>query len=237
MKIEKDFLIKYSIKDYQVIKKFKSKKNSVFLLELDSDLWENKKVVVKKYSSSEQNRKQEISVLKKLYKHQLNVPQLYYQGKNIIVLEYIKGELLIELLFSKEYKANGISGEINLVLNKLADWFFNYYRIMNSNNRLTTILGDVNLRNFIFSQQEIYGFDFESCQKGIFEQDIGRLCAFILTYDPMFTDWKKKLVHKLKKIMIEKLKLDCKTLASEFKKELWAIEQRRNIEIPDFNMI
>ncbi len=236
MKLETEFLNKWAVTDYRVLNNFQSKKNRVFLLEIKSQVQGMQKVVVKKYKSGAENKKKETRILQRLFIQKVNVPQVYYEGKKMIILEYIKGKLLVDLLYSTGYRRGEINEQVSFVLEKLADWFKQFYEVMAQNKKETIIMGDVNFRNLILSKQEIYGLDFESCQKGIPEQDMGRLCAFALTYDPAFTDWNIKLTQKLARIMVDKLNLVHNILQTEFKKELFAIKIRRNIDIPDLNM-
>lgn len=56
---------------------------------------------------------------------------------------------------------------------------------------MNLLKNDSNLRNFIFSNQQIYGLDFEEMSYGDPMADIGDICFFLLTNSPSFTEAKK----------------------------------------------
>ena len=70
------------------------------------------------------------------------------------------------------------------------------------------------------------------CAPGYIEEDLGKLFAFILTYDPVFTDWKISRVKDLFKYLSDKYPADIDSIRSEMNKELIAIKDRRGLEIP-----
>ncbi len=78
----------------------------------------------------------------------------------------------------------------------------------------------------------IYGLDFEDCREGLPEQDIGRFCAFLLTYIPSFTPFKINAARQAFGTISRGLGLNRKTVLMEIEKELTAISRRRRMEVP-----
>ena len=56
--------------------------------------------------------------------------------------------------------------------------------------------GDVNLRNFVYSNNRIYGLDFEKLSTGDSRIDLGNMCFFILTNYPSFTREKHIMIRR-----------------------------------------
>ena len=73
----------------------------------------------------------------------------------------------------------------------LAEWFYNFHNFFKTNEGLI-IRGDSNLRNFIFTDK-INGVDFEESRIGQPVEDLARLCASVLSTNPMFEPDKFKL--------------------------------------------
>ena len=71
------------------------------------------------------------------------------------------------------------------MLEQLAAWFVNCYRILDDFYGYSIALNDVNLRNFIAAER-IYGLDFEDCRAGTKVEDMGKFCAFALTLRSCF---------------------------------------------------
>ncbi|NLZ39274.1 MAG: hypothetical protein GX893_06675 [Firmicutes bacterium] len=171
----------------------------------------------------------EAQIMQALYDEGLAVPKIIASGANYLVLEYIQGKNLLTWFEEQEKKAQKPAGskEITSVLEQWALWFADFYGILHRKYGYSIILNDVNLRNFIVTEQEIFGFDFEDCRTGKKEEDLGRLCAFILTYDPIFTFWKYQFVLAIKDIIVKSLNLSWETVFKEIKKELECMKERR----------
>jgi len=191
MILDHDLVNGLGIEKYSVIEKFYSKKNDVYKIK---NIYKNNKeeiCVIKNFNNID-NMNREIDMLKNLKNKGLAVPEIYYVGKKEVVMEYIEGKTLLDVI---------CENEINKVFDydivrKLLIWLKNFYSITRNSMNKKIIMSDVNLRNFIVDKH-IYGIDFENCKKGNIEEDIGKLCAYILTYDPSFTEWKVKLVDKI----------------------------------------
>ncbi|HZK25694.1 MAG TPA: hypothetical protein VFC74_09985, partial [Oscillospiraceae bacterium] len=59
------------------------------------------------------------------------------------------------------------------------------------------------------------------------EEDIGKFCAFVLTYDPAFTFWKYQFILAVKETLVKKLKLPWSAVFLEMEKELQRMSERR----------
>lgn len=162
-----------------------SKRNNVYLAEVYNSINIGKKLIVKEYKGQSGN---EVFSLYMLKRHGLRVPQIIWYDEQVLVMEYIQGILLAELL------ADQVS-DWKLWVNALAGWLHELHGCMNINNKdiskqACLSKADLNLRNFIFDGRVFYGIDFEDICFYPPERDLGVLCAFILNNDPMFADWK-----------------------------------------------
>ncbi|UNC91951.1 BUD32 family EKC/KEOPS complex subunit [Candidatus Contubernalis alkaliaceticus] len=232
--LEEKFIKQWEIKEYCLIKKFKSKKNQVYLIKAEMESGLTESFVLKEYADGTKDMEKEASILHKLQEKKIHAPILYYMGKKHIVMEYIQGQLFLDF-FEEMEMAGPLEKEAwhtaCATASSLAYWFKNFYKVMENHYGKTMIMYDINLRNFII-RDEIYGFDFEDCRLGKKETDTGRLCAYLLTYEPAFTDWKKELVREFFIIFTKNLDLDPSLVKEEMFKELESISQRRKLVYP-----
>jgi len=140
-----------------------SRKNTVTL--------ENGKVI-KKFADIISLRR-EFDMVKLLKSRGVPVPDVLRVYGSTIEYGFIKGETyqsLVDCFEKKHARA-------------LLEWLELYYAAAG------TLRGDVNLRNFIYSGEDVcYGVDFEEiCHAGERESDFGRIIAFAVTYEPPFT--------------------------------------------------
>jgi tRNA A-37 threonylcarbamoyl transferase component Bud32 len=166
--------------------KFESKKNTVAYVTL-----KNKPRVLKWFVPGLKNQmNKEYEVLKK-GSSKLNIPTPYDIDKNnnVIVMNYIIGENLCDLINDKKTSYNE---KQNLTL-LLSDWFLDFHKFFKKEDQFI-IRGDPILRNFVFTDR-IWGVDFEESRPGKVVEDIAGMCASILTTDPMFTKEKFKLCN------------------------------------------
>lgn len=216
----------------KVIKKFNSKRNEVFLIEGQERA--GKKFILKRYWVDKYLYKEE-KILRRLKNDYLNVPEIYYRGSDYMVMEYISGKTFLAYLLEQESLKKEIK-KLQPVINKLCEWLNDFYNIMRKNGNI--IRGDINFRNFILHEspelniKEIYGLDFENPGKGSIEKDVGKIAAFLVTYSPVFTEWKLKLAQYLYRIMIKKFFLEPELITKHYQSELGNIEQRRGLRIP-----
>lgn len=216
---------------YTIRRKFKSRKNEVYLVDLKKADETVIPAVLKKYIGSRENKDKEALLLKLLAKEGLTVSKIYFEGSDHIILEYIYGKTLLDRIIDLEFNQdNHINNEESyLIFFKLIKWLNDFYRITEKVFGKGYIFGDINFRNFII-QDEIYGIDLEDSNcRGYREEDGGRLCAYLLTYSPPFTKWKLLAARQAVKIMTHEFGYNKKLLKEEMNKELYEIQKRRNI--------
>lgn len=234
MEIAANFLQENKIAYWQVKEKFKSKKNDVYLIEA-ADVAENSFKWVIKIYDNEENQKKEVKFLEFLNRNKVKVPAVYCIGSNYIIMEYISCWTILDYLSKCEENDVEIDRIKSFILS-LSSWLKSFYQTVKA--RGNYILGDVNYRNFMFiDENNIYGIDFENCYWGKKEEDVGRICAFGLTYHPAFTTWKYRFVNKLLQIISAELSLNIDHVKQECLKELTDIKMRRNIMIPSNEVI
>ena len=209
------------LQNYNLIRTFKSKKNSVGLINNQD------KTYVLKWFENEN---------KKSFETELNVllqtdtkflkPKLLNKNEefNFLIIEYISGENVCDIINDELVT---IEEKIKII-EELASWFYYFHKYFQDKN-IQYIHGDAHLRNFIFTKnRKIYGLDFEETQIGNFTDDISNLCASILTTDPKFTNEKQQLqnifVKSYEKLMNGKIKKIDHLIDKAVKKTL----ERRN---------
>jgi len=197
-------VIQLPIGKIRIQKKFSSKRNKVFLCSIRGKL-NAENAILKQYVIG--NPKREYEILKMLRKNGLNVPQPYFYNKKYAIMDYIPGVLLSDLV-----EADNMSW-----VEKIVDWFILFHSTMRREGT-PFIKSDVNLRNFLFFNDEFYGIDFEDLSVGQPASDIGGLAAHILTNNPRFTQSKQKAVDMLIK---HYCKINHDVLQSEVNKCLW----------------
>lgn len=210
------------LQNTSIIKIFRSKKNTVALIEDEENHF-----VLKWYKKGFQRFfLQECRVLKERNTPFLK-PGLVSMNKKyqFLVLEYIPNVNVCDLI-------NNPTRQIQdklICITHLASWFYQFHR--HYQQQSTPLLhGDANLRNFILSQNKnIYGLDFEETHPGKQSEDLANLCASILTTTPEFTEEKKKLQHQFIKtyeqFTNQKIK-NIKSLVREAVKK--TVERRKN---------
>jgi hypothetical protein len=114
----------------------------------------------------------------------------------------------------------------------IARWLDGFYKAMEQITGRRIILWDINLRNFLVGYK-LYGIDFEECREGAYEEDLGRLLAFIVTYAPAFTPYKIEFAREVYNALGSRLDLDRDRVMAETTKEFDAIRDRRGMEIPE----
>lgn len=187
-----------------------------------------------------------------------SVPGLFYEGPDYIVTEYIEGCTLLERFCAYESKslkkANGpITSKSPAQLaetesgtdflfdcclkefKECVDLIFSFREISKKIFGQALIFNDMNLRNFIIKDEtlpagKIFRVDLEDCRPGFIEEDLGKLIIFILSYDPILTQWKIKLSERLIKYILNVTSVNKDLLYNEAIKELDAMSIRRNID-------
>lgn len=178
-------------RDVVIQKRFKSKKNTVVYVTIDG-----KPRVLKWFVPGlKPQMMNEYNILKKGCS-KLNMPSVYELDKknNVVVMSYIIGENLCDIVNNEKVSFD----EKKSLMIPLANWFCDFHNFFKEENDFL-IRGDSTLRNFIISNNKVWGVDFEEARKGKPVEDIAGMCASILTTDPMFTKEKFQLC----KIFIE----------------------------------
>ncbi|SHK23295.1 BUD32 family EKC/KEOPS complex subunit [Paramaledivibacter caminithermalis] len=229
-----DIILQKHIDSYSVKKKFYSKKNEVYLIDVEKSDGQNMLCIFKKYIECTGNKSKETFLLKILRENGLSVPRIYFEGVDYVLLEYLAGDTLLDTIINLE-KNQGESFDYErnyIVLFNVFKWLQSLHRITKDTMGRGYIFGDMNFRNFIIND-EVYGIDLEDCNcRGYKEQDGGRFCAFLLTYAPIFTKWKLLATKQSVEIMTEEFGYDIHLLKNEIEKELSEINKRRGIKIP-----
>lgn len=212
-----------------VEERFYSKKNEVYKVRcLDETIGDSNTVVIKKYLQAPLNRTREIELLQYLKNKGLTVPKIYLEKENYIIMEYIEGKTILEIIEEREKNnpietSNDYRSNKKLIV-KLIEWLKKFYRYTEGKY----ILRDINLRNFIISNNGIiYGFDFEDYDAGKIEEDVGKLCAYILTYDPPFTPWKLQFTKEFFDLCCKELKINQQVLLNKVEREIDLINKNR----------
>jgi len=164
--------------------KFKSKKNKVAYVTIDS-----KPRILKWFVPGlKKQMKIEYDIIKKS-SSKLNVPSIYKMDEknNVLVMNYIPGENLCNLINDEKTTTN----EKKRLMVLLTEWFFEFHNHFKIDEQFR-IRGDSSLSNFIFTDR-IWGVDFEESRMGRVTEDIAGMCSSILSTDPMFTSEKFEL--------------------------------------------
>jgi len=165
-----------------------SLRNNVFFVEVAAGENLKQRYVIKEHTNSSAGN--EVFIIDTLHKHGINVPKVIWHDDKCIIMQYIPGILLTDLL--TDHKV-----ERELWINALAEWLRKLHGFMNISNQVCLCMSDLNLRNFIFNGKEFYGIDFENVCFYPPERDLGGICAFILNNDPMFEHWKYGICNSL----------------------------------------
>ena len=194
----------------------------------------------------------EAETLRRLFERSVAVPRLIALDGDTLTLEYIAGTTLTEaiefcesgapppgvssLTAAGEWAANAtgtsappLSATPPILLAEglarlTALWFGAFYAAAPAGARR----GDVNCRNFILTPAGgLYGVDFESLPAGDKETDLGRLTAYILTYEPPYTIFKKRLSAALTDAFTDMFGADRGLSLREQAAELDAMRLRR----------
>ena len=198
--------------------KLKSKRNQVHRI-----IEDNRSYIKKTFTESENMRK-EIQVLRALKKEGCNVPEILEVFEDTLYLEDL-GEVTLLDWYERKEKENTV--DYVDMIEKLCEWMKSFYSITYNCYDQSMILSDVNFRNFLIKDNEIYGIDFEESHAGNIETDAGKLAAFSMTYHPEMTKWKLRFAEELEKILSLELNLNKELVMKEKEKELRQIKNRR----------
>lgn len=164
--------------DIEIILKFPSRKNSVFLVERSG--W---RMVLKIYEND--RAENEAETLRAARKAGIAVPEIIDVGDRALLMELIPGKSVNDYLEKPgmEEKVLGVAG-----------WLASFHKAFHSGDEVR-VKSDAIFKNFIVSDR-IYGIDFELSHMGMPEEDVGEALAYLLDTDPMFSDEKLELCRK-----------------------------------------
>lgn len=195
-----------------ILKKFTSKRNDVFLAED-----ENGRFVIKRYARAG-NAAAEKAVYDLLSGDKVRIPKILSSGEHELKLEYVDGVTFTELLDSQE-RTKSVD---------FAPWetLVKWLCLFNKETGLAP--GDCNLRNFILDAQgQVCGIDFEQCgESGILEA-ASAVCAFVELYNPQETPLKMSVSHFLQEKFSEIAGISAQELAEQTACQKSAIISRR----------
>jgi|GEM_PF-578803 len=220
-----DNTLKFKGIEYIKVKKYFSRLNSVFLIESLNE--KREKLILKDF---ENNSERTIAELNGMKIFENFSPKVYFSDHRYLVHEYIPGNTLLSSYEEAEKKlTNG-----NIHINSLVEFLNTAYE-----SAPGYILGDINFNNFIIRESKpqnsgtlpISFIDYENVKPGEIEEDLGRIIAFALTYDPVFTDWKFGFVAEFIERAVKLLKADKAKMLFYAEKEFEAMNVRRRLEI------
>jgi tRNA A-37 threonylcarbamoyl transferase component Bud32 len=180
--------------NYFIIQKLKGRKNSVVKLAFIRPTKHfPKNIVIKIFRTI--NAQKEYSELIKLKNQDLMVPNVLYFKNPFLILNYLEGENLCDLINGKLVDVQDLSSLDNInrkkieeALLKLAEWLGNLHLNNLINKEDITVLnkGDTRLRDFIFNPEtgQIYGTDFEEAYIGNPIDDLAWVCCSLLDTNP-----------------------------------------------------
>lgn len=195
-----------------ILRKFTSKRNDVFLAED-----ENGRFVIKRYARAE-DAAAEKAVYDLLSVGKVRIPKLLTSDEHELKLEYIDGVTFTELLESQE-RAESVD---------FAPWETLVKWLCMFDKEAGLAPGDCNLRNFILDTRgQVCGIDFEKCgESGILEA-ASAVCAFVELYNPQETPLKMSVSHFLQEKFSEIAGISAQELAEQTACQKSAIISRR----------
>ena len=145
--------------------RFPSRRNTVTLVRI-GEQW-----AVRKVFASAESLTEEMTRMEEARRKGLRVPALLRRDKKTIYYAYINGTTALSYLES--------GGSDPAVWNAFADWIADFYLAIGY------LMRDCQLRNYIFSlpAYRVTGFDFEGEVLRDAASAVGRLLAYVRTYD------------------------------------------------------
>jgi len=207
-------LLAASVHEWQEAFVFRSKRNKVLL----------RGGIVEKHFASIEAASYEAAALERLYAAGVSAPELIVREGCIIKMRYISGETLPDVIARLEKTED--RSALKQAADEIIRWLGSYYRAVDTDNT-GEIRGDVNGRNFLFDGKRCWGVDFEEPATGVKEQDIGRLVAYVLTYDPPGTTVKKAFADRLLDTAEQTLGADVTVVCHYRDQEQGAMRARR----------
>lgn len=136
------------------------------------------------------NAQQEAETLQLLFERGVRVPKVLDCDENLLVLEFLPGEPLPDLIERGNYCPVKLA-------QALFDWLTDFHRACPGKSH-----GDINGRNFLYDGNVVYGVDFEdTLLPGSIARDFERLAMFLAKYDTEHTTKQAQLIHEFTQIM------------------------------------
>lgn len=157
----------------KIIERFRSKKNIVLHLHIPES---NQDLVAKLFITD--TFEKEIRILDKSEKHGLSVPKIINSQDNVLLLSFIPGITLVDIV-NQTFNQS--------IIHSLAEWYYLFHSVHSQ------IKGDPRLRNFIIDNQIIFGLDFEEVRDDHWILDIAGIAASLFDTDPIFDKRKQAL--------------------------------------------
>jgi tRNA A-37 threonylcarbamoyl transferase component Bud32 len=242
--LNEEILKAKKIKKFNIESQFFSKKNKVFRINYQYDNGKTGIGVIKVFGERLEQLKKEAFMLTTLKGRRIPVPEIYFEGKDYLFMEYLDGENLLDIITGQEFMAQkGPDFErqsnkiIKSLVEKVCNYLKSYYVETKKAIGKSLIMGDMNLRNFILKSKsdrnELYRVDFEDYSNGNIEEDLGSFCAFIVSYYPAFTSWKIDFAKKFFISFNDYFCVDAANMKKEIKKRLSMLNLRRGDTYPD----
>ena len=111
-----------------------------------------------------------------------------------LILPYLSSGTALEALEKAEKEENVAKGIS--VFSQVLVWLTEFYGHQNT-KACPWVMGDINLRNFLWTGQEIVGIDFEGSRIGEPSEEVIQLVAFYLLYEPVESPFKASVVDSL----------------------------------------
>lgn len=222
MTLPAEFVGERGIRKWETLGRFRSRRNEVRKIRVTSACGREQVYVVKVFAR-EANCTREAELLSGLSDLEAPVPGLYHRGETVLVLEYLPGPLLLDVIYDEPGRT------VKLLGDTLAD----LYRALEEVEP-GLVLEDMNLRNFILDEgrDAVFRVDLESVAPGRITADLGRLCAFSLTYDPPYTPEKMEAAEEMFRVLTSRLNQPVNVVREEVLAEFDRMQERRRITIP-----
>lgn len=160
----------------------------------------------------------------------------------VIRLSYVDGETLLSALESAEAAAD-LPTAMEL-LSRLLGWLTDFDQALRNqltasnllelginqygiDNSQVLSLGDLNFRNFIVKDGEVYGLDFEQVELTDPLALTATLLAYLLTYHPIASDFKIALLEQLTTHLVQEHAFEHDLLLAEVAEQIQIINARR----------
>jgi len=197
--------------------RFASKRNNVY--------YRDKRV--EKVFSDQARAKAEAELLTEYRRMGADVPLVLACRDNVIEMEFIPGETIPDFLERMSAAPDDWETEIRKVAGYLRDWFVKFYDAVDY-RRSSEIRGDVNGRNFIIANGRAVSVDFEERVYGTIEEDIGKLLAYIRTYDLPDGKAQRLLARVFYLLAMESLDFLPEEMIKQYTLELAKMSERRD---------